>query len=196
MNKLFRNFVLLPNIFLVILFGALTLSSNPLHYLLMVVIVSEHIFFWNINFENNTNDIRVFFPEQYLKILYNILIFAIYGISFLIWSLISWWCLFIYFLNYLILRTFASTGIEALENIKSSPSEYIKPDIDIWKFNKTELLKLCQNCMDISLKESIINEIEYSSFMRSEIAKEKISSAKSLQGSDLENFLKSFKDYL
>ena len=196
MNKLFRNFVLLPNIFLVILFGALTLSINPLHYLLMVILVSEHIYFWNMNFENNTNDIRVFFPEQFLNFTYSILIFIIYGISCLIWSLLSWWCLFIYFLNYLILRSFASTGIEALENIKSSPSEYIVPDIDIWKYNKAELLKLCENCMDISLKDSIINEIQFSSFMRSEIAKEKIISAKSLQGSDLENFLKSFKDYL
>ena len=196
MNKLFRNFVLLPNIFLIILFGVLTLSSNPWHYLLMIVLVFEHIYFWNTNFENNINDIRVFFPEQYLNFLYNIFIFVIYGISILIWSLVSWWCLFIYFLNYLILRSFASTGIESLENIKSSPSEYIVPDIDIWKFNKAELLKLCENCTDISLKESIINEIEFSSFMRSEIAKEKISSAKSLRGSDLENFLNSFKDYL
>ena len=196
MNNLFRNFVLIPNIFLLVFIGSLTISNNPLHYLFMFCIVAEHINNWNNKFENNTSDIRIFFPEQYLNFLYNVITFFIFVISSLAWSFISWWCIFLYILNFLIFRIFSSSGIEALENLKTQPSEFIAPDLDIWKYNKSELLKLCQNCSNINLKESIINEIEYSSFLRTDIAKEKISSAKLLLGSELEAFLKDLKSLL
>lgn len=196
MNNLFRNFVLLPNIFVLVFIGSLSISNNPLHYLLMFCIVAEHIINWNNNFDNNISDIRIFFPEQYLNFLYNFFTFFIFGISSLAWGFLSWWCIFLYILNFLIFRNLSSSGIETLKNIKTQPSEFITPDLDIWKINKIELLKLCQNCSNINLKESIINEIEYSSFLRSDIAKEKISSAKLLSGSELEAFLKDLKGLL
>ena len=192
MTTQFRSLVLLPTIFLVVLFGALLGSNSPAAYVLLIATLIEHIYYWNQSVEQkNYPDFRVFFSDQYLKLVYELITFGLFFISSIFWAQINWWILFGYALNYLIFRSFAQTGTEQISELPSVKSKPIKSDFDLWSSNKEKLTSILERCTDIKLQKEISDQINYSSFFRTEKASKLINEADRSSGESLILILKS-----
>ena len=168
MTNQFRSLVLLPTIFLVVLFGTLLVNQSFVAYLFLLLITGEHIYFWNNSIvEKKFTDFRVFFADEYLKLIYLLIVFTIYIINSILWNYIGFWSLFGYAFNYIIFRSFASVGVEQIKDIPSATSKPIQSDFDLWSQNKIRLEEILEKCNDVELKQIISDKIEYSGFMRS-----------------------------
>ena len=171
MTNQFRSLVLLPTVFLVVLFGALLVKQSFVAYLFLLLITGEHIYYWNNSIaEKRFTDFRVFFADEYLKLIYLLIVFALYLINSILWTYIGWWVIFGYALNYIIFRSFASVGVEQINDLPSVSSKPIKSDFDVWSQNKSRLQEILEGCNDIQLKKVILEKLEYSGFMRSKKA--------------------------
>ena len=192
MTTQFRSLVLLPTIFLVVLFGALLGGNSPAAYVLLIATLIEHIYYWNQSVEQKKYpDFRVFFSDQYLKLVYELITFGLFFISSIFWAQINWWILFGYALNYLIFRSLAQTGTEQISELPSVKSKPIKSDFDLWSSNKQKLTSILERCTDIRLQKEISDQINYSSFFRTEKASKLISEADRSTGESLTLVLKS-----
>ena len=192
MTTQFRSLVLLPTIFLVVLFGALLGSNSPAAYVLLIATLIEHIYYWNQSVEKKKYpDFRVFFSDQYLKLVYELITFGLFFISSIFWAQINWWILFGYALNYLIFRSLAQTGTEQISELPSVKSKPIKSDFDLWSSNKEKLTSILERCTDLSLQKEISDQINYSSFFRTEKASKLINEAERSTGESLTLVLKS-----
>ena len=171
MTNQFRSLVLLPTIFLVVLFGSLLVKQSFVAYLFLLLITGEHIYYWNNSIaEKRFTDFRVFFADEYLKLIYLLIVFALYLINSILWTYIGWWVIFGYALNYIIFRSFASVGVEQINDLPSVSSKPIQSDFDLWSQNKSRLQEILDSCNDIELKKVILDKLEYSGFMRSKKA--------------------------
>ena len=174
----FRSLVLLPTIFLVVLFGALLGRNSPIAYVFLLATLSEHIYDWNKSIKDRKfPDFRVFFADQYLKLVYELIIFGLFFVSSIFWAQINWWILFGYSLNYLIFRSFAQVGTEQISQLPSVTSKPIKSDFDLWSSNKQKLTLILERCTDMQLLEEISEQMNYSAFFRSEKAAKLINDA-------------------
>ena len=192
MTTQFRSLVLLPTIFLVVLFGALLGSNSPAAYVLLIATLIEHIYYWNQSVEQKKYpDFRVFFSDQYLKLVYELITFGLFFISSIFWAQINWWILFGYALNYLIFRSLAQTGTEQISQLPSVKSKPIESDFDLWSSNKEKLTSILERCTDIKLQKEISDQINYSSFFRTEKASKLINEADRSTGESLTLVLKS-----
>ena len=192
MTTQFRSLVLLPTIFLVVLFGALLGSNSPVAYVLLIATLIEHIYYWNQSVEQKKYpDFRVFFSDQYLKLTYELITFGLFLISAVFWEQVNWWILFAYALNYLIFRSFAQTGTDQISELPSVKSKPIKSDFDLWSSNKEKLTSILERCTDLSLQKEISDQINYSSFFRTEKASKLINEADRSTGESLTLVLKS-----
>ena len=192
MTTQFRSLVLLPTIFLVVLFGALLGSNSPVAYVLLIATLIEHIYYWNQSVEQKKYpDFRVFFSDQYLKLTYELITFGLFFISAIFWEQVNWWILFAYALNYLIFRSFAQTGTDQISELPSVKSKPIKSDFDLWSSNKEKLTSILERCTDLSLQKEISDQINYSSFFRTEKASKLINEADRSTGESLTLVLKS-----
>ena len=192
MTTQFRSLVLLPTIFLVVLFGALLGSNSPVAYVLLIATLIEHIYYWNQSVEQKKYpDFRVFFSDQYLKLVYELITFGLFFISSIFWDQINWWILFGYALNYLIFRSLAQTGTEQISELPSVKSKPIKSDFDLWSSNKERLTLILDRCTDITLQREITDQINFSAFLRTEQAAKLINEADRSSGESLILILKS-----
>jgi len=192
MTTQFRSLVLLPTIFLVVFLGALLGSNSPIAFCLLVATLLEHIYYWNKSVEQKKYpDFRVFFSDQYLKLIYELIIFGLFFISSIFWKQVNWWILFAYALNYLIFRSFAQTGTDQISELPSVKSKPIKSDFDLWSSNKEKLTSILERCTDLSLQKEISEQINYSSFFRTEKASKLINEADRSTGESLTLVLKS-----
>jgi len=197
MTNQFRSLVLLPTIFLVVLFGAIWGKQYPFPFLILIVLICEHIFFWNNSIElKKFPDFRIFFIEQYLKVVYFLIIILNYLLSTIFWDQVEWWILFSYALNYLIFRSFAETGTEQINQLPTVKSHAIESNFDLWTSNKKKLTELIENCDDVELKEKILNQINYSSFLRTQKASKLISEAEMSSGDLLISILRSIESFI
>ena len=79
MSKQFKSLILYPTIFVVVLLGALTANNSYLAFLIFIFLVFEQIYSWNKSLNTNQNyEFRIFFAEQYLNIVYLLIIFPLY----------------------------------------------------------------------------------------------------------------------
>ena len=192
MTTQFRSLVLLPTIFLVVLFGALLGINSPVAYVLLIATLIEHIYYWNQSVEQKKYpDFRVFFSDQYLKLVYELITFGLFFISSIFWAQINWWILFGYALNYLIFRSLAQTGTEQISELPSVKSKPIKSDFDLWSSNKERLTLILDRCTDITLQREITDQINFSAFLRTEQAAKLIKEADRSSGESLILILKS-----
>ena len=192
MTTQFRSLVLLPTIFLVVLFGALLGGNSPAAYVLLIATLIEHIYYWNQSVEQKKYpDFRVFFSDQYLKLVYELITFGLFFISSIFWDQINWWILFGYALNYLIFRSLAQTGTEQISELPSVKSKPIKSDFDLWSSNKERLTLILDRCTDITLQREITDQINFSAFLRTEQAAKLINEADRSSGESLILILKS-----
>ena len=191
MSKQFKSLILYPTIFVVVLLGALTANNSYLAFLIFIFLVFEQIYSWNKSLNSNQNyEFRIFFTEQYLNIVYLLIIFPLYLISTFLWDQINFWILFGYGLNFIIFRLVAEVGTEQLSKINYSKSKDINSSLDLWKSNKKRLSSILLSASDESLKEQIKDKLDYSSFLNTEDAASLINQAETSKGQDLDAILR------
>ena len=195
MSKQFKSLILYPTIFVVVLLGALTANNSYLAFLIFIFLVFEQIYSWNKSLNTNQNyEFRIFFAEQYLNIVYLLIIFPLYLISTFLWEQINFWILFGYGLNFIIFRLVAEVGTDQLSKINYSKSNDINSSLDLWKSNKKRLSSILLIASDENLKEQIKDKLDYSSYLNTEDAASLISQAENLQGKNLDEILKSINN--
>ena len=191
MSKQFKSLILYPTIFIVVLLGALTANNSYLAFLIFILILFEQIYSWNKSLNSNQSyDFRIFFAEQYLNIVYLLIIFPLYLISTFLWDQINFWILFGYGLNFIIFRLVADVGTEQLNKINYSKSKDINSSLDLWKSNKKRLSSILLIASDEALKDQIKDKLDYSSFLNTEDAASLINQAENLKGKDLDKMLR------
>ena len=191
MSKQFKSLILYPTIFVVVLLGALTANNSYLAFLIFILLVFEQIYSWNKSLNSNQNyEFRIFFAEQYLNIVYLLIILPLYLISTFLWEQINFWILFGYGLNFIVFRLVADVGTEQLSKINYSKSKDINSSLDLWKSNKKRLTAILLNSSDESLKDKIKDKLDYSSFLNTEDAASFINKAENLKGKDLDEILR------
>ena len=191
MSKQFKSLILYPTIFVVVLLGALTANNSYLAFLIFIFLVFEQIYSWNKSLNTNQNyEFRIFFAEQYLNIVYLLIIFPLYLISTFLWDQINFWILFGYGLNFIIFRLVADVGTDQLSKINYSKSKDINSSLDLWKSNKKRLSSILLIASDENLKEQIKDKLDYSSFLNTEDAASFINQAENSKGKDLDEILR------
>ena len=197
MSKQFKSLILYPTIFVVVLLGALTANNSYPAFIIFALLIFEQIYSWNKSLNSNQKyDFRIFFAEQYLNIVYLLIIFPLYLISTFLWDQINFWILFGYGLNFLIFRLIADIGTDQLTKISYSESKDIDSTLDLWKSNKKRLSLLISKTSNDSIKEQLKDKLDYSSFLNSEDASSLIDQAENLQGKDLDEVLKSINNLM
>jgi len=195
MSKQFKSLILYPTIFVVVLLGALTANNSYPAFIIFALLIFEQIYSWNKSLNSNQKyDFRIFFAEQYLNIVYLLIIFPLYLISTFLWDQINFWILFGYGLNFIIFRLIADVGTDQLTKISYSESKDIDSTLDLWKSNKKRLSLLISKTSNDSLKEQLKDKLDYSSFLNSEDASSLIDQAENLQDKDLDEVLKSINN--
>ena len=191
MSKQFKSLILYPTIFVVVLLGALTANNSYLAFLIFIFLVFEQIYSWNKSLNSNQNyDYRIFFAEQYLNIIYLLILLPLYLISTFLWNQINFWILFGYGLNFIIFRLVADVGTDQLSKINYSKSKDINSSLDLWKSNKKRLSSILLIASDENLKEQIKDKLDYSSFLNTEDAASLINKAENSKGKDLDEMLR------
>ena len=191
MSKQFKSLILYPTIFVVVLLGALTANNSYLAFLIFIFLVFEQIYSWNKSLNSNQNyEFRIFFAEQYLNIVYLLIIFPLYLISTFLWDQINFWILFGYGLNFLIFRLVADVGTDQLSKTNYSKSKDINSSLDLWKSNKKRLSSILLITSDETLKDQIKDKLDYSSFLNTENAASLINQAENSKGKDLDEMLR------
>ena len=195
MSKQFKSLILYPTIFVVVLLGALTANNSYPAFIIFALLIFEQIYSWNKSLNSNQKyDFRIFFAEQYLNIVYLLIIFPLYLISTFLWDQINFWILFGYGFNFIIFRLIADVGTDQLTKISYSESKDIDSTLDLWKSNKKRLSLLISKTSNDSLKEQLKDKLDYSSFLNSEDASSLIDQAENLQDKDLDEVLKSINN--
>ena len=195
MSKQFKSLILYPTIFVVVLLGALTANNSYPAFIIFALLIFEQIYSWNKSLNSNQKyDFRIFFAEQYLNIVYLLIIFPLYLISTFLWDQINFWILFGYGMNFIIFRLIADVGTDQLTKISYSESKDIDSTLDLWKSNKKRLSLLISKTSNDSLKEQLKDKLDYSSFLNSEDASSLIDQAENLQGKALDEVLKSINN--
>jgi len=191
MSKQFKSLILYPTIFVVVLLGALTANNSYLAFLIFIFLVFEQIYSWNKSLNTNQSyEFRIFFAEQYLNIVYLLIIFPLYLISTFLWDQINFWILFGYGLNFIIFRLVADVGTDQLSKINYSKSKDINSSLDLWKSNKKRLSSILLIASDENLKDQIKDKLDYSSFLNTEDAASLINKAENSKGKDLDEMLR------
>ena len=158
MSKQFKSLILYPTIFVVALLGALTANNSYLAFLIFIFLVFEQIYSWNKSLNTNQSyEFRIFFAEQYLNIVYLLIIFPLYLISTFLWDQINFWILFGYGLNFIIFRLVADVGTDQLSKINYSKSKDINSSLDLWKSNKKRLSSILLISSDENLYLYFLN---------------------------------------
>ena len=191
MSKQFKSLILYPTIFVVVLLGALTANNSYLAFLIFIFLIFEQIYSWNKSLNSNQNyEFRIFFTEQYLNIVYLLIIFPLYLISTFLWDQINFWILFGYGLNFIIFRLVADVGTDQLSKTNYSKSKDINSSLDLWKSNKKRLSSILLITSDETLKDQIKDKLDYSSFLNTEDAASLINQAENSKGKDLDEMLR------
>ena len=197
MNKEFKSLILYPTIFIVVLLGVLTAKNSFVAYLIFLFLCFEQIFSWNKSINSDQNyDYRIFFAEQYLNIVYLVILFPLYLVSSLLWPQINFWILFGYGLNFIIFRSIASVGTNQLSKTNFSKSREIKSTLELWKSNKTRLSLVLSKTSNDLIKEKLKDKLEYSSFLNTNEASSLLDQAENADGKKLESLLKNIDELM
>ncbi len=197
MSKQFKSLILYPTIFVVVLLGALTANNSYFAFLIFIFLVFEQIFSWNKSLNSNQNyDYRIFFAEQYLNIIYLLILLPLYLFSTFLWNQINFWILFGYGLNFIIFRLVADVGTDQLSKINYSKSKDINSSLDLWKSNKTRLSLVLAKTSNDLIKEKLKDKLEYSSFLNTREASSLLDQAQNADGKELESILKNINELM
>ena len=197
MSKQFKSLILYPTIFVVVLLGALTANNSYFAFLIFIFLVFEQIYSWNKSLNSNQNyDYRIFFAEQYLNIIYLLILLPLYLFSTFLWNQINFWILFGYGLNFIIFRLVADVGTDQLSKINYSKSKDINSSLDLWKSNKTRLSLVLAKTSNDLIKEKLKDKLEYSSFLNTREASSLLDQAQNADGKELESILKNINELM
>ena len=166
MKKQFTNLILIPCIFFITLLGVLLFKFSPISFLLFLIFISEHLYKWSLSVNTKYDDFRIFFTDQYFKLLYLGILFLIYILNTISWQYSGLWFIFAYAGNFIIFRILGSTGTDQLTQTLGSVSKPVSSNFDLWEENKILLYNLIENLDDLELKNFIESNLNYSSFLR------------------------------
>tara|TARA_B100000242_G_C43037168_1_gene483576 strand:+ start:1178 stop:1768 length:591 start_codon:yes stop_codon:yes gene_type:complete len=166
MKKQFTNLILIPCIFFITLLAVLLFKFSPISFLLFLVFISEHLYKWSLSVNTKYDDFRIFYTDQYFKLLYLGILFLIYILNTISWQYSGLWFIFAYAGNFIIFRILGSTGTDQLTQTLGSVSKPVSSNFDLWEENKILLSNLIENLDDLELKNFIESNLNYSSFLR------------------------------
>lgn len=171
MSNTFKNLVLIPSLFLLSIICAIGFQSGSWMPVIVILLTIEHLYNWNKTLKNeNENDFRVFFTDQYTKYTYLAINFTLGLISPFVWKYLGFWIFFANALNFIIFRSLSSVAIKKVASAAPRPSKVAIINNSSWKNNKRDLIEfiqLNQDLIESGKHEEIIESIEYSSFIRS-----------------------------
>jgi len=130
MKKQFINLVLIPVSFCIALLGTIFFKISPFSFLLFLAFTSEHLYKWMLSVKKKYSDFRIFYTEQYFKLLYLAFLFLIYILNAITWKYSNFWSLFAYAANFIILRIIGSSGIDQLNQTHGRVSNAISLSTD------------------------------------------------------------------
>ena len=166
MKKQFTNLILIPCIFFITLLAVLLFKFSPISFLLFLVFISEHLYKWSLSVNTKYDDFRIFYTDQYFKLLYLGILFLIYILNTISWQYSGLWFIFAYAGNFIIFRILGSTGTDQLTQTLGSVSKPVSSNFDLWEENKILLSNLIEDLDDLELKNFIESNLNYSSFLR------------------------------
>ena len=166
MKKQFTNLILIPCIFFITLLGVLLFKFSPISFLLFLVFISEHLYKWSLSVNTKYDDFRIFYTDQYFKLLYLGILFLIYILNTISWQYSGLWFIFAYAGNFIIFRILGSTGTDQLTQTLGSVSKPVSSNFDLWEENKILLSNLIEDLDDLELKNFIESNLKFSSFLR------------------------------
>ena len=166
MKKQFTNLILIPCIFFITLLAVFLFKFSPISFLLFLVFISEHLYKWSLSVNTKYDDFRIFYTDQYFKLLYLGILFLIYILNTISWQYSGLWFIFAYAGNFIIFRILGSTGTDQLTQTLGSVSKPVSSNFDLWEENKILLSNLIENLDDLELKNFIESNLNYSSFLR------------------------------
>ena len=196
MKKQFINLVLIPCIFFITLLGALFFKISPISFLFFLVFIFEHLYKWSLSVNTKYDDFRIFYTDQYFKLLYLGILFLIYIINTISWQYSGLWFIFAYAGNFIIFRILGSTGTDQLTQTLGSVSNPVSSNFDLWEENKILLSNLLEDLDDLELKNSIEANLNYSSFLRTTKASNLIKEAIEATGEDSQKLILKIKDLI
>ena len=214
MKKQFINLVLIPVSFCIALLGTIFFKISPFSFLLFLAFTSEHLYKWMLSVKKKYSDFRIFYTEQYFKLLYLAFLFLIYIINVITWKYSNFWSLFAYAANFIILRIIGSSGIDQLNQThgrvtnaislstdKSNKnlrgvSKPISSTFEIWEENKNSLSEILEDIDDLDIKNFIKTRLNYSSFLRTSKAAGLIKEAREVSGEDYKKIILKIKELL
>ena len=214
MKKQFINLVLIPVSFCIALLGTIFFKISPFSFLLFLAFTSEHLYKWMLSVKKKYSDFRIFYTEQYFKLLYLAFLFLIYIINVITWKYSNFWSLFAYAANFIILRIIGSSGIDQLNQTHgrvsnaislstdqsnknlSGVSKPISSTFEIWEENKNSLSEILEDIDDLDIKNFIKTRLNYSSFLRTSKAAGLIKEAREVSGEDYKKIILKIKELL
>jgi len=196
MKKQFTNLILIPCIFFITLLGVLLFKFSPISFLLFLVFISEHLYKWSLSVNTKYDDFRIFYTDQYFKLLYLAILFLIYILNTISWQYSGLWFIFAYAGNFIIFRILSSTGTDQLTQTLGSVSKPVSSNFDLWEENKILLSNLIEDLDDLELKNFIRANLNYSSFLRTTKASNLIKEAIQASGEDYQKLLFKIKDLI
>ena len=196
MKKQFTNLILIPCIFFITLLGVLLFKFSPISFLLFLVFISEHLYKWSLSVNTKYDDFRIFYTDQYFKLLYLGILFIIYILNTISWQYSGLWFIFAYAGNFIIFRILSSTGTAQLTQTLGSVSKPVSSNFDLWEENKILLSNLIEDLDDLELKNFIEANLNYSSFLRTTKASNLIKEAIEASGEDYQKLMFKIKDLI
>ncbi len=196
MKKQFTNLILIPCIFFITLLAVLLFKFSPISFLLFLVFISEHLYKWSLSVNTKYDDFRIFYTDQYFKLLYLGLLFLIYILNTISWQYSGLWFIFAYAGNFIIFRILGSTGTDQLTQTLGSVSKPVSSNFDLWEENKILLSNLLEDLDDLELKNFIEANLNYSSFLRTTKASNLIKEAIQASGEDYQKLMFKIKDLI
>ena len=196
MKKQFTNLILIPCIFFITLLGVLLFKFSPISFLLFLIFISEHLYKWSLSVNTKYDDFRIFFTDQYFKLLYLGILFLIYILNTISWQYSGLWFIFAYAGNFIIFRILGSIGTEQLTQTLGSVSKPVSSNFDLWEENKILLSNLIEDLDDLELKNFIAANLNYSSFLRTTKASNLIKEAIEASEEDSQKVILKIKDLI
>ena len=196
MKKQFTNLILIPCIFFITLLAVLLFKFSPISFLLFLVFISEHLYKWSLSVNTKYDDFRIFYTDQYFKLLYLAILFLIYILNTISWQYSGLWFIFAYAGNFIIFRILSSTGTDQLTQTLGSVSKPVSSNFDLWEENKILLSNLIEDLDDLELKNFIEANLNYSLFLRTTKASNLIKEAIQASGEDYQKLMFKIKDLI
>ena len=196
MSSNYRNLALYPALFGEAVVLAVVFTAQPLLCVISLVLLTEALFSWEKVWSLDVSaDFRVSFSSHYLWYLYVLGIFLATLLGAFLIPLIYWWSLLLYAANFIAFRSFGAAWTGYIANPSFPQSSSVSNSFDRWTLNKQRLLVLVQDST-LDFPPGFLDQMETSSFLRTEQASVLIEKAEHASGQDRQQLVDQISSYL